>query len=54
MGTINIRVRIEIDEIIEIEADDLMHQSIDEYMDNVVENPGDYVNLYDSVEWEVE
>jgi hypothetical protein len=54
MGTINIRVKIEIDEIIEIDADDLMHQSIDEYMDAVAENPGDYVNLYDTVEWEVE
>lgn len=54
MGIVEISIKIQIEEIIEIDADDLIHQSIDEYMEDVVCNLEDYVNLHDSVEWEVE
>lgn len=49
--SIKVRVEIKTSEVIEIEADDLMQQGIEDYMDDVIENPGEYVCL--NVEWEV-
>jgi|11BtaG_2_1085332.scaffolds.fasta_scaffold00101_21 hypothetical protein len=53
MSTIKIRVKIEIYEEIEIDVDDLMQQSIEDYMDYVRDNPQDYVDIDRGLEWEV-
>lgn len=54
MSKIKIKVVIEINEIIEIEAEDLMHQSIDDYMDEVRYNLHDYVSIDNGFDWEIE
>ena len=54
MGIVEVSIKIQIEEIIEIDTDDLMHQSIDAYMEDVVCNLEDYVDIHNSVEWEVE
>ena len=53
MSTIKIKVKIEVEEVIEIEVDDLIHQSIDDYMDDVIGNPTDYVDIYNGIDWQV-
>ena len=53
MTTIKIKLKINIEEEIEIEATDLMHQSIEEYMDYVEDNLHEYLYLTDGVEWEM-
>ena len=54
MGIIEVSIKIQIEEIIEIDTDDLMHQSIDSYMEDVVCNIEDYVDIHSNAEWEVE
>tara|TARA_R110000751_G_scaffold109345_14_gene206505 strand:+ start:1882 stop:2043 length:162 start_codon:yes stop_codon:yes gene_type:complete len=51
--SIKINVVITIDEEIEIEGEDLMHQSIDEYMDHVRDNLTDYIDIDNNFDWEV-
>ena len=53
MSSIKIKVRIEIEDVIEIDADDLIHQSIDDYMEDVIDNPSDYIDLMNGIEWMV-
>ena len=53
MGSITIKVKIEIEEEIEIDADDLIHQSIDDYMEDVIDNPSDYVDIMNGIDWEL-
>ena len=48
-----VKVKIEIEEEIEIEADDLIHQSIEDYMDYVRDNPQDYVDIDVAFDWEL-
>ncbi len=50
----SIKVRVDViktSEVIEIEADDLMQQGIEDYMDAVFESLGEYVSL--KIDWEV-
>tara|TARA_R100001443_G_scaffold3750_4_gene11617 strand:+ start:374 stop:538 length:165 start_codon:yes stop_codon:yes gene_type:complete len=54
MGSIKIKLKIQIEDIIEIDADDLMHQSIDDYMDDVTYNLQDYVDVDNGLHWEIE
>tara|TARA_R100001510_G_scaffold56671_1_gene62730 strand:+ start:3221 stop:3385 length:165 start_codon:yes stop_codon:yes gene_type:complete len=54
MSSIKIKVRIDITDEIEIDAEDLMHQSIDDYMDDVRYNLHDYVCVDSGFEWEIE
>ena len=52
MTRITVKIKIDIEEEIEIEVEtDLMHESIDEYMDGVMSNLQDYVCL--EGDWEV-
>ena len=53
MSTIKIKVKIEVVDIIEIDADDLIHQSIDDYMDDVIDNPSDYIDIMNGIDWEL-
>jgi len=53
MSTIKIKVKIEIEDIIEIDVDDLIHQSIDDYMEDVIDNPSDYVEITNGIDWHV-
>ena len=53
MTTITIKVKIEIEETIEIDAEDLMHQSIDDYMDEVSCNLQDYIDIDCGFDWEL-
>jgi len=53
MSSIKIKVKIQIEEEIEIDADDLIHQSIDDYMEDVIDNPSDYIDIMNGVEWNV-
>jgi len=53
MSTIEIKVKIEIEETIEIDVDNLIHQSIDDYMDSVRSNPEDYLDIDCGFDWEV-
>lgn len=54
MSTVKINVKIQIQETIEIEAEDLMHQSIDDYMDEVRYNLQDYLDVDSGLDWEIE
>ena len=54
MSTIKIKVSIDITEEIEIEVDDLIHQSIDDYMDEVRNNLTDYMDIDNGFDWELE
>jgi len=54
MTTITVKVRIEVEEEIEIDVEsDLMHESIEEYMDGVTSNLQDHILLEDYAEWEL-
>ena len=53
MTTIKIKVKINIEDIIEIDADDLMHQSIDDYMEDLISEPTDYIDIHNGIEWEL-
>lgn len=53
MSTIKIKVKIQVEDIIEIDVDDLIHQSIDDYMDDVIDNPSDYIDITNSIDWQV-
>jgi len=53
MSSITIKVKIQLEEDIEIEIDDLIHQSIDEYMDYVRDNPHEYIDIDCGFDWEV-
>ena len=53
MSSIKIKVRIEIEDVIEIDADDLIHQSIDDYMEDVIDHPSDYIEITNGIEWMV-
>ena len=53
MSTIKVKVKLEINEELEIEVEDLMHQSIDDYMDDVRNNPQDYVDIDNGFDWEL-
>ena len=53
MSSINIKVIIKLEDIIEIDADDLIHQSIDDYMEDVIDNPSDYVDIMNGIDWQV-
>ncbi len=53
MTTINVKVKIQLEEDIEIEADDLIHQSIDDYMEYVRSHIQDYVDIDSSFDWEM-
>tara|TARA_B100001059_G_C17815291_1_gene574837 strand:- start:1359 stop:1523 length:165 start_codon:yes stop_codon:yes gene_type:complete len=53
MSSIKIKVKIEIEEVIEIEVDDLIHQSIDDYMEDVIDNPSDYIDIHNGIDWQV-
>ena len=53
MSSITIKVKIQIEEEIEIDADDLIHQSIDDYMEDVIDNPSDYVEITNGIDWHV-
>ena len=46
-------IKIEIEDIIEIDVDDLIHQSIDDYMEDVIDNPSDYVDIMNGIDWQV-
>ena len=54
MSRIKITVKVQIHETIEIEAEDLTHQSIDDYMDEVRYNLQDYVDVDSGLDWEIE
>ena len=53
MTTVTIKVKIDLEEELEIEADDLIHQSIDDYMDDVIDNPSDYIDIMNGIDWEL-
>ena len=53
MSSITIKVKLRIDDEIEIEFDDLMHQSIDEYMDYVRNHIHDYIDIDCGFDWEL-
>ena len=53
MSTIEIKVILNLEETIEIEFDDLMHQSIDEYMDYVRNHIHDYIDIDAGFDWEL-
>tara|TARA_R100001510_G_scaffold56671_1_gene62729 strand:+ start:3053 stop:3220 length:168 start_codon:yes stop_codon:yes gene_type:complete len=54
MTRITVKVKVEIEEEIEIEVEtDLMHESIEEYMDGVVSNLQDHICLEDYAVWEM-
>ena len=53
MSSIKIKVIIKLEDIIEIDADDLIHQSIDDYMEDVIDNPSDYVDIMNGIDWQV-
>ncbi len=52
-GNITIKVKIDIEEEIEIEAHDLMHRSIDDYMDYVRDHIQDYIDIDSGFDWEL-
>ena len=51
--TVKITVKVQVNETIEIEVEDLMHQSIDDYMDEVRYNLSDYVDVDIGFDWEI-
>jgi hypothetical protein len=53
MSSITIKVKIEIEEEIEIAVDDLIHQSIDDYMEDVLDCPSDYIDIMNGISWQV-
>ena len=53
MSSIKIKVIIQGEDIIEIDVDDLIHQSIDDYMEDVIDNPSDYVEITNGIDWHV-
>jgi len=53
MSSIKIKVMIQVEDIIEIDVDDLIHQSIDDYMDDVIDNPSDYLDIMNGIDWQV-
>ena len=53
MSSVTIKVKIELEEDIEIDFDDLLTQSIEEYMDYVRDNPHEYVDIDVGFEWEL-
>tara|TARA_R100001163_G_C5061642_1_gene198575 strand:- start:2073 stop:2237 length:165 start_codon:yes stop_codon:yes gene_type:complete len=54
MTKVKITVKVQLHETIEIDAEDLMHQSIDDYMDEVRYNLTDYVDIDNGFDWEIE
>lgn len=54
MSTITIKVTVQITEEIEIDAEDLIHQSIVDYMDDVRNNLTDYVDIDNGFDWELQ
>ena len=54
MVTIRVKVKVEVEEEIEIDVySDLMHDSIEEYMEGVIDNLEHHVVLSDYAEWEL-
>tara|TARA_R100000655_G_scaffold2737_1_gene10556 strand:+ start:96 stop:263 length:168 start_codon:yes stop_codon:yes gene_type:complete len=54
MTRITVKVKVEIEDEIEIEVEtDLMHVSIEEYMDNVLSNLQEHICLENYADWEV-
>lgn len=54
MTTLRVKVKVELEEEIEIDVEsDLMHESIDEYMEGVISNLQDHVFVGDYAEWEL-
>jgi len=54
MTTITVKVKVELEEEIEIDVEsDLMHQSIDEFMDDVISNLQHHIHLEGYADWQV-
>ncbi len=54
MTTIKVKIKLEIEEEIEIDVEsDLMHESIEQYMNGVASNLENHVFVEDYVEWEL-
>jgi hypothetical protein len=54
MTTLKVKVKVELEEEIEIDVEsDLMHQSIEEYMDDVMLDLQNHICLDDYAEWEL-
>ena len=53
MSTITIKVKIEMEDEVVIDIDDLMHQSIEDYMDDVLSDLSSYTDIENYIEWEL-
>lgn len=54
MTTITVKVKVELEEEIEIDVEsDLMHESIEEYMDGIISDLQNHICLDDYAEWEL-
>ena len=45
MSTITIKIKIEMEDEVVIDIDDLMHQSIEDYMDDVLNDLSSYTDI---------
>ena len=53
MTTITVKIKIQMEEEVLIDIDDLMHQSIEDYMDDVMSDLPSYTDIENYVEWEL-
>lgn len=53
MSTITIKIKIEMEDEVVIDIDDLMHQSIEDYMDDVLNDLSSYTDIENYIEWEL-
>ncbi len=53
MTTITVKIKIEMEDEIVIDIDDLMHQSIEDYMEDVTSDLSSYTDIDNYIEWEL-
>ncbi len=54
MSTITVKIKIEMEDEVVIDIDDLMHQSIEDYMDDVLSDLASYTDIENYIEWKLE
>ena len=53
MSKITVKIKIQMEDEVVIDIDDLMHQSIEDYMEDVMSDLSSYTDIDNYVEWEL-